>query len=78
MNSLKEINFKNRTYYFFDDMNIKSFNLSKIKIDEKSYKIFLIITLYKLFSYLKHKRVNHCYLIIYIINRYIEEINGNK
>ena len=30
----KEIDIKNRTYYFFDDMmDIKNFNLNKIMID---------------------------------------------
>ena len=38
-NKLKEINMKNHTYYFFDDIiNTKSFDPNKIKIDEKSYK----------------------------------------
>ena len=36
MRNIKEINIKNRTYYFFDDMtNIKDFNPSLIKIDKK-------------------------------------------
>ena len=39
MGSNKEINIKNRTYYFFGDMiNIKDFDPSLIKIDKKSYK----------------------------------------
>ena len=37
-NKFKEIDTKNCTYYFFDDIiNITSFGSSKIKIDEKSY-----------------------------------------
>ena len=36
---LKEINIKNRTYYFFDEMiNIKNVDSSLLKIDKKSYK----------------------------------------
>ena len=32
MGNIKQINIKNRTYYFFDDMiNIKNFNPSLIK-----------------------------------------------
>ena len=32
MNSVKEINIKNRTYYFFDDMiNIENFDSNNIK-----------------------------------------------
>ena len=39
MGSIKEINTKNRTYYFFEDMiNIKNFYSSLIKIEKKSYK----------------------------------------
>ena len=42
-NKFKEIDIKNRTYYFFDDMiNIKNSNRDKIKIDEKSYKNILV------------------------------------
>ena len=39
MGNVKEINIKNRTYYFFDDMiNIKDFNSNLLKIDRKFYK----------------------------------------
>ena len=42
-NKVKEIDIKNQTYYFFDDIvNVKNFDLDNIKIDEKSYKIILI------------------------------------
>ena len=37
MRKIKEINIKNRTYYFFDDMiNIKDFRPNLLKIDKKS------------------------------------------
>ena len=40
---VKDINIKNHTYYFFDDIiNIKDFDPNNIKIDEKSYKNILI------------------------------------
>ena len=39
MENIKEINTKNRTYYFFDDMiSIKDFDSNLLKIDKKSYK----------------------------------------
>ena len=39
MGSIKEINIKNQTYYFFNDMiNIKDFGSSLLKIDKKSCK----------------------------------------
>ena len=37
--TVKSINIKNRTYYFFNDMiNIKIFDSNLLKIDKKSYK----------------------------------------
>ena len=42
-NKIKDIDIKNHTYYFFDDIiNIKNFDSNIIKIDKKSYKIILI------------------------------------
>ena len=39
MGRVKEINIKNRTYYFFNDMiNIRVFDSNLLKIDKKSYK----------------------------------------
>ena len=36
-NKFKEIDVKNRTYYFFDDtINIKNLDSNKIKIDKRS------------------------------------------
>ena len=40
---VKDINIKNHTYYFFNDIvDISNFDPNKIKIDEKSYKNMLI------------------------------------
>ena len=39
MRNIKEINIKNRTCYFFNDMiNIKDFDSSLLKIVKQSYK----------------------------------------
>ena len=39
MGNIKEINIKNRTYYFFDDMiNITTFDPNLLKIGKKQYK----------------------------------------
>ena len=39
MNGLKEINIQNRKYYFFDNIiNIKNFDVNKIKINENLCK----------------------------------------
>ena len=60
--SVKDINIKNRTYYFFNDINIKDFDLDNINIDEKSYKNILIYYIgYKAIK--KDKSVNTLYLL---------------
>ena len=39
MGQVKEINIKNQTYYFFEDMiDIKNFHSNLLKIDKKSHK----------------------------------------
>ena len=39
MGLVKQIDIKNRTYYFYNDMiNIKKFDSNLLKIDNKSYK----------------------------------------
>ena len=39
MGSIKQINIRNPTYYFFNDMiNIKNVDLNLLKIDIQSYK----------------------------------------
>ena len=81
-NKVKDIDIKNRTYYFFDDIiNIKSFNPNNIKIDEKSYKnIFVYYIGYvtiKYSKYVKINSVNPLYLIFNKMNGYFEKINGN-
>ena len=63
MGNIKEINIKNQTYYFFDDMiNIKDFDPNLLKIDKKSYKnINIYYTGYitmKNSDYVKIKSVN--------------------
>ena len=39
MGTLKQINIKNRTYYFYNDIiDLENFDSSLLKIDKKSYK----------------------------------------
>ena len=77
MGNIKEINIKNRTYYFFDDMiNIEDFDPNLLKIDKKSYKsinIYCIgyITM-KDSDYDKIKSVNPFYLIISEVDGYFK------
>ena len=80
MGNIKQINIKNRTYYFFDDtINIKNFDPNLLKIDKKLYRnigIYCIgyITV-KDFNYVKINNVNPLYLIISEVDGYIEESN---
>ena len=69
--SVKDINVQNRTYYFFNIINIKDFDPNNIRIDKTSYKNILIyymgyVTINK---YLKIYRVNILYLILDRLNR---------
>ena len=77
----KDINIKNRTYYFFDDfINIRDLDPNNIKIDEKTYKnIFIYYIGYVTIKKdLKMYSVNTLYLIFNKVNGYLKEITGNK
>ena len=84
MGQVKEINIKNRTYYFFNDItNIEEFDSNLLKIDKKSYKdsdIYYIgyNTIKKIGDYENIYSVNLLYLIIGKVDRYIEEKNESK
>ena len=84
MGTVKQIESKNRTYYFYNDIiDLKSFKSDLLKIDKKSYKdigIYNIgyITIKKNGDCKNIYSVNPLYLRITHANRYIEEINENK
>ena len=83
MKNIKEINIKNQTYYFFDDMiNIEDFDPNLLKIEKKSYKNINIhyigYIIMKNFDYVIIKCVKPMYLIISKVDGYIEGKNGNK
>ena len=89
MGKVKQIEIKNRTYYFYNDIiNIEEFNSSLLKIDKKSYKdidIYYIgyITIKKIGDCENIYSVNPLYLIIGKVDGHIErssaeENNGNK
>ena len=79
MGVAKQIDIKNRTYYFYNDMiNIKNVDPILLKIDQKSYKnigIYNIgyITIKKIDDWENISIVNPLYLIIAHANGYIEE-----
>ena len=82
-NKIKDINIKNHTYYFFDNIiNIKNFDRNNIKIDGKSHKNILIyyigyVTI-KDSKYVKINSENLLCLTINKVNGYFEKINENK
>ena len=45
MGEIKELNIKNRTYFFDDMIDIRSFHSDLLKIDKKSYKDIAIFTI---------------------------------
>ena len=79
MGVVKQIDIKNRTYYFYNDMiNIKKFDSNLLKIDKKSYKdigIYNIgyITIKKNDDYENIYSVNPLYLVVDHASGYIEE-----
>ena len=84
LGTIKQIDIKNRTYYFYNDMiDIKTFYSDLLKIDKKSYKeigIYNIgyITIKKSDDYENIYNVNPLYLSITHANGYIEEKSVNK
>ena len=45
MGTLKQINIKNRTYYFYNDIDLENLKLNSLKINKKSYKKIVFTTL---------------------------------
>ena len=84
METVKQINIKNRTYYFYNDIiDLENFDSSLLKLDKKSYKdigIYNIgyITIKKIDDYENIYSVNPLYLIIAHASGYIEEKGVNK
>ena len=78
-NKVKDINIKNRTYYFFNDIiYIKNFDPNNVKIDEKSYKNFLIFYIgyvtIKDSKYVKINSVNPLYLFLSKVNDTLKKL----
>ena len=77
MGNIKQINIKNRTSYFFNEMiNIKNFDSSLLKIDKKAYKNVGIyytgyITIKSISDNENINSVNPLYLIIGETDGYI-------
>ena len=84
MGEVKQINIKNRTYYFYNDIiDLENFKSNLLKIDKKSYKDIGIYNI----GYITIKKIDDCeniysvnplYLIIGKVDGHIEEKNGSK
>ena len=60
MGTIKEINIKNRTYYFYNDIiNLDKFDESKVKVDKKNFNC---IDIYYL-GYEHKKKISECNVI---------------
>ena len=84
MGKVKELNIKNRTYYYFNDIiNIKDFHSNLLRIDKKQYKdidIYYIgyITVKEIGDCENINSVNPLYLIIHSATEYFKEKNSEK
>ena len=81
MATIKQLNIKNRTYYFYDDLiNLKKLDPTLLKLDKKSS---MDISIYYI-GYVAKKpeyninSVNPLYLLISELDGFIEEKNGGK
>ena len=84
MGTVKQINIKNHTYYFYNDFtDLKNFDTRLLKIDKKSY---MDISIYNI-GYVTKKKIDDCmninsvnplYLNITHSNGHIEEKSANK
>ena len=84
MGQTKELNIKNQTYYYFNDINnIKNSQSNLLRIDKKSHRhidfYYINYDTVKNFSNCKNIRsVNPIYLLIYSATGYFKEKNGKK
>ena len=77
----KQMNMKNRTYYFYNELiKLFDFDPNMLKLDKETFKginIYYIRYVTKKEEY-KINSVNPLYLFIYKIDGFIEEKEGNK
>ena len=74
MGELKQINIKNRTYYFYSDIiDVDEFDESKIKVDKKDFND---IDIYYL-GYEHKKKISECNVINSINPFYLRTVDMN-
>ena len=84
MGKVKELNIKNRTYYYFNDIiDIKDFNSNLLRIDKKQYKdidiYYIGYTTIKKFGNCENiDSVSPLYLMIHSAAGYFKEKKGEK
>ena len=81
MGKIKQINIKNRTYYFYNDqINLKDFDARLLKVDKKDYKEIDIVyvAVKKIANCNNINSVNPLYLMIQEMIGHFEEKNENK
>ena len=84
MGEVKQINIKNRTYYFYNDrIDLKDFDAKLIQIDKKDYKeidtyYIDFVTVKKIANCNNINSVNLVYLMIDEMTGNLEEKNENK
>ena len=84
MGKIKQINIKNRTYYFYNDqINSKDFDASLLKVDKKDYKeidIYCIgyVTVKEIASCNDINSITPLYLMIDKMIGHFEEKSRNK
>ena len=84
MGKIRQINIKNRTYYFYNDqIDLKDFDAKLLKIDKKDYKdidIYHIgyVTVKKIANCNNINSVNPLDLMINEMTGHFEEKTGNK
>ena len=84
MGEVRQINIKNQTYYYLNDIiGLKKYDARLLKIDKKSYKnigIYNIgyITKNRIYNCKNINSVNPLYLLIDHASGYIEEKGVNK
>ena len=84
MRKIRQINIKNRTYYFHNDqIDLKDFDARLLKMDKKGYKdidVYYIgyVTVKKIANCNNINSVNPLYLMINEMIGHFEEKNGNK
>ena len=84
MGEAKQINIKNRIYYFYNNqINLKDFDANLVKIDKKDYKdidIYYIgyVTVKRVANCSNINSVNPLYLMINEMIGHFEEKSGNK